>query len=115
MSSIVLSKESIFYDELIRENARLTVQHEADQLVIQNMASRIENLEIMENDYQEAEAIRKEALLMKEELDAVKTEREKAVEALTYVMGGGDACKICKKQCRFGDDCQPIWDPSKEV
>lgn len=31
MSSIVMDKETIFTDELIRENARLTVQHEADQ------------------------------------------------------------------------------------
>lgn len=32
MSSIVMDKETIFTDELIRENARLTVQHEADLL-----------------------------------------------------------------------------------
>ena len=31
MSSIVMNKESIFTDELIRENARLTVQGEAER------------------------------------------------------------------------------------
>lgn len=31
MSSIVMNKESIFTDELIRENARLTVQVEAER------------------------------------------------------------------------------------
>ena len=30
--SIVMNKETIYTDELIRENARLTVQHEADKL-----------------------------------------------------------------------------------
>ena len=29
--SIVTDKETIFVDELIRENARLTIRHEADQ------------------------------------------------------------------------------------
>ena len=41
MSSIVMDKETIFTDELIRENARLTVQHEADLLRADQLEERL--------------------------------------------------------------------------
>lgn len=45
-SSIVLSKDTIFVDELIRENARLTVQHEADQAQIRELRERASSDEL---------------------------------------------------------------------
>ena len=42
--SIVMSKETIYTDELIRENARLIVQHEADKLTIEALGSRARTL-----------------------------------------------------------------------
>ncbi len=43
--SIVTDKDTIFVDELIRENARLTVQHEADHQIILALSDRVEQLE----------------------------------------------------------------------
>lgn len=43
--SIVMNKETIYTDELIRENARLTVQHEADKLAIEALRQQVQDLE----------------------------------------------------------------------
>jgi len=45
MSSIVMDKETIFTDELIRENARLTIQHEADHERILALINLVKQLE----------------------------------------------------------------------
>ena len=38
--TMILNGDQIFCDELIRENARLTVQHEADKLTIEALRHR---------------------------------------------------------------------------
>lgn len=41
--SIATDKDTIFVDELIRENARLTAQHEADRQRILALYDRVEH------------------------------------------------------------------------
>lgn len=45
MSSIVMDKETIFTDELIRENARLTVQVEAERQHRQELEAALKKRE----------------------------------------------------------------------
>lgn len=72
--SIVMSKETIYTDELIRENARLIVQHEADKLTIEALRQQVQDLERYAKEAEEAgamcNAVQKEAAMMKAELDA---------------------------------------------
>ena len=113
MSSIVMDKGTIFADELIRENARLTVQHEADHQRILALCDRVEQLE-QENSNLSSRAEQAEGDLG---LVAAGLEREKvlaskldqAVKDLHYVMADGDACKVCKNKCVMGADCEPRW------
>lgn len=112
--SIVLNKETIFTDELIRENARLTVQHEADRMELDACKERLAELELYAKEADEAgamcDAVRKEACMMKEELDATNAKLAKAVADLHFVMAGGDPCKVCTVKCSFGEgNCKPVW------
>ena len=115
MSSIVMDKETIFTDELIRENARLTIQHEADHERILALLDLVKQLE-QENSELSSRAEQTEGDLG---LVAAGLEREKvlsskldqAIQDLHFVMAGGDACAICKNKCLMGtaDACQPRW------
>ena len=113
MSSIVMDKETIFTDELIRENARLTIQHEADHERILALLDLVKQLE-QENSELSSRAEQTEGDLG---LVAAGLEREKvlsskldqAIQDLHFVMAGGDACTICKNKCLMGtaDACAP--------
>lgn len=115
MSSIVMDKETIFTDELIRENARLTIQHEADHERILALLDLVKQLE-QENSELSSRAEQTEGDLG---LVAAGLEREKvlsskldqAIQDLHFVMAGGDACTICKNKCLMGtaDACAPRW------
>ena len=115
MSNIVMDKETIFTDELIRENARLTIQHEADHERILALLDLVKQLE-QENSELSSRAEQTEGDLG---LVAAGLEREKvlsskldqAIQDLHFVMAGGDACAICKNKCLMGtaDACAPRW------
>ena len=115
MSSIVMDKETIFTDELIRENARLTIQHEADHERILALLDLVKQLE-QENSELSSRAEQTEGDLG---LVAAGLEREKvlsskldqAIHDLHFVMADGDACTVCKNKCLMGtaDACQPRW------
>lgn len=115
MSSIVMDKETIFTDELIRENARLTIQHEADHERILALLDLVKQLE-QENSELSSWAEQTEGDLG---LVAAGLEREKvlaskldqAIHDLHFVMADGDACTVCKNKCLMGtaDACQPRW------
>ena len=108
MSSIVMDKETIFTDELIRENARLTIQHEVDQQRILALSDLVEQLE-REGGPLAAEA-RERAHIAEEKLGGVNTMLASALEDLRFVMAGGDACKVCARKCTFGTgECKPVW------
>lgn len=101
--SIVTDKETIFVDELIRENARLTVRHEADLLLIDDLTDEVSRLETVERSAQEA-------VPLKKELDAMSEKLAKAIADLHFVMAGGDPCKVCTVKCLMGEgNCKPIW------
>lgn len=100
--SIVTDKETIFVDELIRENARLTIRHEADQQIIVELT---EKLGLMET----AERAAQEAVPLKKELDKTKATLAQACEVIHYLMKSGDPCKVCAKTCKMGEECVPLW------
>jgi len=94
VESIVMNKETVFVDELIRENARLTVQHEADQQKIADLRQMLGE--------QDAQSV--------SETRALNEMLGKAIADLHYIMAGGDACKVCTVKCAFGEGhCSPVW------
>ena len=104
--SIVMSKETIFTDELIRENARLTIQQEVDRQKIealeQRVADQAENIASLE-----AHSYAREDF---DNLLHYKSQLLKAIADLRFVMAGGDPCKVCGKKCMMGEgNCQPVW------
>lgn len=104
--TMILNGDQIFCDELIRENARLTVQHEVDQQKIealeQQVADQAENIASLEVHSYARENF--------EDLQYYKKQLIKALADLRYVMAGGDPCKVCAKVCMMGEgNCQPVW------
>ena len=107
MSSIVMDKETIFTDELIRENARLTIQHEADHQQILALCDHVKALEAEAEASQDAAERARSA---ENELGKADAMLRRAVEDLHFLMAGGDACKVCALKCTFGTgDCKPVW------
>lgn len=72
--TVILNGEQVFCDELIRESARLAIQHEADKLTIEALRQQVQDLERYAKEAEEAgamcNAVQKEAAMMKAELDA---------------------------------------------
>lgn len=86
--TVILNGDQVYCDELIRENARLTIQHEVDH-------QKMEDLE---------------------ELADLRRTVDKAIKDLHFVMAGGDPCKVCAKVCMMGEgNCQPVWTGEKTV
>lgn len=100
--TVILNGDQIYMDELIRENARLTIRHEADQMVIEELT---EKMGLMET----AERAAKEAVPLKIELDKTKALLAQASEVIHYLMKSGDPCKVCAKTCKMGEECVPLW------
>ena len=96
-----------YTDELIRENARLAVQHEADR-------QRMELLSELEAELTEAQS---QILDLQAGANAGKNLANKllrAVSDLHFVMAGGDPCKVCGKVCMMGTTkCEPVWKGEK--
>ena len=118
MSSIVVNKEQIFMDELIRENARLTVQHEADHQRILALSDLVETLETeaKDNAASGTEALaacgraQTQARTAEAKLGKSEAMLRRAVADLHFVMAGGDPCKVCTVKCAFGEGtCKPVW------
>lgn len=112
--SIVTDKDTIFVDELIRENARLTVQHEADLLRADQLVAELEEVKAAVPSAQEAlEACgcaQDRARIAEVKLGKSEAMLRKAVADLHFVMAGGDPCKVCTVKCAFGEGtCKPVW------
>lgn len=115
MSGIVMDKETIFTDELIRENARLTIQVEAERQHRRELEAVLARLKA-ENESLSSRVEQAEGDLG---LVAAGLEREKvlaskldqAIHDLHFVMADGDACTVCQNKCLMGtsDACQPRW------
>lgn len=105
--TVLLNGDQIYLDELIRENARLTVQHEADRTVIEELT---EKMSVMETQ----ECVAKEAKKLKSELDSVRDYYSRAVKDLHAIMAGGDPCDFCLNKCPMGTTkCTPEWHGSR--
>lgn len=103
----VLNGDQIYLDELIRENARLTIQHEADHQRILALSDQVEMLEAEAATGQDAA---ERARTAENELGKADAMLRRAIEDLHFVMAGGDACKVCALKCTFGTgDCKPVW------
>lgn len=108
--TVILNGDQIYCDELIRENARLTVQHEADVARLEACEARL------------SEAVN----------DGAPVRRWRPVDGPRSVPGwrrpcwprpsrtctlswqGGDPCKVCAKVCMMGEgNCQPVWTGEK--
>lgn len=108
--TMILNGDQIFCDELIRENARLTVQHEAD---VQRMKELRAAVIKAESEAAEIAAV-DESVAELEELADLRRTVDKAIKDLHFVMAGGDPCKVCAKVCMMGEgNCQPVWTGEK--
>ena len=98
----------VYVDELVRECARLHIQHEADQQRILALSDLVEQLE-HEGGPLAAEA-RERAHIAEDKLGGVNAMLRRALDDLHFVMAGGDACKVCACKCTFGTgECKPVW------
>ncbi len=110
----ILNGDQVYLEELIRENARLTVQHEADHQRILALSDRVEQLEADERTIEDAEATiayeRERAYQAGCKLADVNTMLAKAIEDLHFIMSDGDGRKVCTRKCTFGTgECKPVW------
>lgn len=103
----ILNGDQVYLDELIRENARLAVQHEADRRRILALSDLVEQIE--QDNSVTAEA-QERARIAEAKLGGVNAMLARAIEDLHFVMAGGDACKVCALKCTFGTgECKPVW------
>ena len=104
--SVMLNGDQVFVDELIRENARLTIQHEADQQVIRDLRQRAATEELE----REAGDLKKDLDRSSQEAQALNARLLRAIADLHFVMAGGDPCKVCTVGCLMGTgNCKPVW------
>ena len=103
-----------YTDELIRENARLVVQHEADRQRVELLSERAAQADQLEAELTEAQS---QILDLQAGANAGKNLADKllrAVSDLHFVMAGGDPCKVCGKVCMMGTTkCEPGWKGEK--
>ena len=114
-ATVILNGDQVYTEELVRENARLTVQVEAERQHRRELEAALARLK-MENEALSSRAEQAEGDLG---LVADGLEREKvlaskldqAVQDLHFVMADGDACTVCKNKCLMGtaDACEPRW------
>ena len=100
-ATVILNGDQVYMEELVRENARLTIQHAADHERILALSDLVKQLE-QENSELSSRAEREKVLASK---------LDQAIQDLHFVMAGGDACTKCKNKCLMGtaDGCEPRW------
>lgn len=108
--------KNTYIDELIRENAKLAIQHEVDRQKMEALERQIED-QAANIASLEAHSYAREDL---EELADLRRMVDKAIKDLHFVMAGGDPCKVCAKVCvkvcMMGEgNCQPVWTGEKKV
>lgn len=112
--SIVIDKDTVFTDELIRENARLTVQVEAERQHGRQLSADLSRMrDERDRLVQQAEEAEENLSLAAAELEREKvlaSKLDQAIKDLHFVMAGGDACVVCKNKCLMGTTaCKPRW------
>ena len=105
-SIAILNGNQIYMDELIRENAWLTVQHKVDEM---EMAELEEHNSVLQR---ELDRLGVYADVQEDVVEHKRTKRmlDQAIKDLHFVMAGGDPCKVCTVKCVFGaGECKPVW------
>ena len=114
----ILNGDQIYLDELIRENARLTIQHEADHQRILELTDLVETLEEdkallteqLEKLREDVEDNLAYAAADAKRVKELNVDLSRAIADLHFVMAGGDPCKVCTVKCAFGEGtCKPVW------
>ena len=114
-ATVILNGDQVYTEELVRENARLTVQVEAERQHRRELEAALARLK-MENEALSSRAEQAEgdlglvaAGLEQEKVLASKLDQ--AIQDLHFVMADGDACTVCKNKCLMGtaDGCEPRW------
>jgi phage shock protein A len=114
-ATVILNGDQVYTEELVRENARLTVQVEAERQHRRELEAALARLK-MENEALSSRAEQAEgdlglvaAGLEQEKVLASKLDQ--AIHDLHFVMADGDACTVCKNKCLMGtaDACEPRW------
>lgn len=116
MSAIlILDGDKLYAEELVRENARLTVQVEAERLHGRQMEAELARLkaenENLSSRVEQAETDLNLAAAGLGREKALASKLDQAIRDLHFVMAGGDACTVCKNKCLMGtaDACEPRW------
>lgn len=106
----ILNGDQIYLEELIRENARLTIRHEADKQMLvdykETLARRNAEIEALLKSADEQKHV-KEAM---DRAQYVAAKLAKAEKTIHHLLRGGDPCKVCARDCKMGSGCHdPIW------
>ena len=112
--AVILNGDQIYLEELVRENARLTIQHRADHDTILALSDRVEMLEAEAAAVHDTEATiaceRERAYQAERKLADMNAMLAKAIEDLHTLMAGGVPCEMCTVKCAFGEgNCKPVW------
>ncbi|MCM1232748.1 MAG: hypothetical protein NC489_21690 [Ruminococcus flavefaciens] len=112
--AVILNGDQIYLEELVRENARLTIQHEADRERILVLSDRVDQLEAEAAEGQDAVTAcakaTERAYIAERKLADVNAMLARAIDDLHTLMAGGDGCAVCTRRCTFGTgDCKPVW------
>jgi len=91
----MLNGDQIYLEELIRENARLTIRLEAERMRIEDLT-----VPLADEQVQEYEA----------RLIAQQQRFDQAVDVIHKLMAGADRCLFCGDVCKMGDECRPRWE-----
>lgn len=113
--AVILNGDQVYMEDLIRENARLTVRVEADRQHRRELESELARLR-EENEALSDRAELAEGTLRKmedgqERVRTLAVKLDQAIKDLHFVMAGGNACQVCKNKCLMGtsDACKPRW------
>lgn len=100
-----LKTDVVFVDTVIRECAKLSIQHESDKLRIEALERRIADQGVEINNLQAAAAV------PADDAESVMQQRlTKAKCQIEWLMKGGDPCRLCaNRPCKMGEVCKPVW------
>ncbi len=112
--AVILNGDQVYVDELIRENARLTVQVEAERRHRKELEAAIARLKRENDDLNhQVDTLQADIEGLTQHSDRAEKlsgKIDRAIADLRFVMSGGDACTVCKNKCLMGSgDCKPVW------
>lgn len=101
----ILQTDAAFMNEVVRECAMLTIQHEADQLKITALEERIAEQAARIDEMGSDTVPASDA----DELRQTRQRLARAKNVIEWLMAGGNPCGICAKVCKMGEACAPVW------